>query len=63
MYGTTQDFAQVQARLGSDYGALEKRAGETQRQHARRRKPPARYEAIAIAIMLLIVAVMPLFSR
>ena len=28
-----------------------------------KRKPPARYEAIAIAIMLLVVALMPLFSR
>jgi hypothetical protein len=63
MYGTTQDFTRVQARFGSNYGALEKRADETQRQQARRQKPPARYEAIAIAIMLLIVAVMPLFSR
>jgi hypothetical protein len=38
-------------------------SGTTQDFNLHRRKPRARYEAIAIALMLLVVAMMPLFSR
>ena len=38
-------------------------SGTTQDLKAHKRKPPARYEAVAIALMLLVVAMMPLFSR
>jgi hypothetical protein len=60
MSGTTQDFNQVRTAFGADH-ALEHHA-EAEQHHVHWRKPPARYEAIAIFIMLFIVAMMPLFS-
>jgi hypothetical protein len=61
MHGTTQDFTQVQNAYGGDHPEGD-HAGATQQRRTARQKPPARYEAVAIAIMLLIVLAMPLFA-
>jgi len=58
----TGDFSQFQGTYGSGF-AFEQHHDEAQSQRADRRRPPARYEAIAVVIMLVIVAMMPLFSN
>jgi hypothetical protein len=61
MSSTTRDIAQVETAFDRDF-AFERDCVDTEPQRADRRKPPARYEAAAIVIMLLIVAFMPLFA-